>query len=87
MEKSNWGEACSSQNGGITEEEYSSETPVRAYQTAWYYNPETHNLNEYTRVFYLGMWRVWVRRGGVQGLGGETGGKETTGGTQAQMGG
>jgi len=25
------------------------------------------------------MWRVWVRRGGVQGLGGETGGKETTG--------
>ena len=26
------------------------------------------------------MWRVWVRRGGVYGLGGETGGKETTGG-------
>ena len=25
------------------------------------------------------MWRVWVRRGGEQGLGGETGGKETTG--------
>jgi len=24
------------------------------------------------------MWRVWVRRGGVEGLGGETGGKETT---------
>ena len=24
------------------------------------------------------MWHVWVRRGGVQGLGGETGGKETT---------
>jgi len=28
-----------------------------------------------------GMWHVWVRRGGVYGLGGETGGKETTGGT------
>jgi len=26
----------------------------------------------------LGMWRVWVRRGGVYGLDGETGGKETT---------
>ena len=26
------------------------------------------------------MWHVWVRRGGVYGLGGETGGKETTGG-------
>jgi len=25
------------------------------------------------------MWRVWVRRGGVQVLVGETGGKETTG--------
>ena len=25
------------------------------------------------------MWRVWVRRGGVQGLGGETGGKEPLG--------
>jgi len=23
------------------------------------------------------MWHVWVRRGGVWGLGGETGGKET----------
>ena len=22
------------------------------------------------------MWRVWLRRGGVKGLGGETGGKE-----------
>ena len=22
------------------------------------------------------MWRIWVRRGGVKGLGGETGGKE-----------
>jgi len=29
----------------------------------------------------LGMWRVWVRREGVQGLAGETGGKETTGET------
>ena len=29
----------------------------------------------------LGMWRVWVRRGGVYGLGGETGGKEITGET------
>jgi len=28
------------------------------------------------------MWRVWVRRGGVEGLGGETGGKETTGETR-----
>jgi len=28
------------------------------------------------------MWRVWVRRGGIQGLGGETGGKETTGETR-----
>jgi len=27
------------------------------------------------------MWGGWVRRGGVQGLGGETGGKETTGET------
>jgi len=27
----------------------------------------------------LGMWRVWGRRRGVYGLGGETGGKETTG--------
>ena len=27
------------------------------------------------------MWDVWVRRGGVKGLGGETGGKETTGET------
>ena len=26
------------------------------------------------------MWCVWVRRGGVQGLGGENGKKETTGG-------
>ena len=25
------------------------------------------------------MWRVWVRRGGVYGLGGETGRKETNG--------
>jgi len=25
------------------------------------------------------LWRVWVRRGGVQGLGGETGGKEPLG--------
>ena len=25
------------------------------------------------------MWRVWVRRGGVQGPGGETGGKEPLG--------
>ena len=25
------------------------------------------------------MWRVWVRRGGVQGLGGETEGKEPLG--------
>ena len=25
------------------------------------------------------MWRVWVRRGGVWGLGGETGGKEPLG--------
>ena len=25
------------------------------------------------------MWRVWVRGGGVQGLGGETGGKEPLG--------
>ena len=33
------------------------------------------------------MWRVCVRRGGVQGLGEETGGKETTGETQTQMGG
>ena len=29
----------------------------------------------------LGMWRVWVRRGGVYDLAGETGGKETTGET------
>jgi len=29
----------------------------------------------------LGMWYVWVRRGGVYGLAGETGGKETTGET------
>ena len=28
------------------------------------------------------MWRVWVRRGSVYGLGGETGGKETTGETR-----
>jgi len=33
------------------------------------------------------MWRVWVRRGGVEGLVGETGGKETTGETYASMGG
>ena len=32
-------------------------------------------------MYGLGMWRVWVRRGGVQGLGGETGRKETTGET------
>jgi len=25
------------------------------------------------------MWRVWVRRGGVKGLGGETGGKRPLG--------
>jgi len=25
------------------------------------------------------MWRVWVRRGGVEGLGGETGGKRPLG--------
>jgi len=25
------------------------------------------------------MWRVWVRRGGVQGVGGENGGKEPLG--------
>jgi hypothetical protein len=30
------------------------------------------------------MWGVWVRRGGVQGLGGETGGKETTGETRCR---
>ena len=29
----------------------------------------------------LGMWHVWARRGGVWGLGGETGGKEPTGET------
>ena len=29
------------------------------------------------------MWRVSVRRGGVLGLGEETGGKETTGKTKA----
>ena len=23
----------------------------------------------------MGMWRIWLRRGGVQGLGGETGGE------------
>ena len=28
------------------------------------------------------MWRVWVRRRGVEGLAGETGGKETTGETR-----
>jgi len=28
------------------------------------------------------MWRVWLRRGGIQGLGGETRGKETTGETR-----
>ena len=33
------------------------------------------------RVDGLGMWHVWVRRGGVKGVGGETGGKETTGET------
>ena len=33
------------------------------------------------------MWRVWERRGGAQGLAGETGGKETTWETKAQMGG
>ena len=27
----------------------------------------------------LGMWRIWVRRGGCIGLGGETGGKEPLG--------
>jgi len=32
-------------------------------------------------VHGLGMWRLWVRRGGVLCLGGETGGKETTGET------
>ena len=29
----------------------------------------------------LGMWRVWERRGDAWGVGGETGGKETTGET------
>ena len=28
------------------------------------------------------MWRVWARRGGVWGLGGEIGGKEITGETK-----
>ena len=31
------------------------------------------------------MWRVWVRRGGVYGVGGETGGKETTGGSRRRL--
>ena len=33
------------------------------------------------------MWRVWGRGEAVQGFGEETRGKETTGETQAQMGG
>jgi len=35
----------------------------------------------YIYIYGLGMCHVWVRRGGVWGLGGETGGNETTGET------
>ena len=35
----------------------------------------------HTALAGLDMWHVWDRRGGVKGLGGETGGKETTGET------
>jgi hypothetical protein len=48
MEESNWGGAFPTWNGGTTEEEYSSETSAKAYQTALYYNPEIHNLNQHT---------------------------------------
>jgi len=32
-------------------------------------------------MFVIKKWGVWVRSGGVKGLGGETGGKETNGET------
>ena len=46
-----------------------------------YSSPNIVRVIKSRRMRWLGMWRVWVRRGGVQGLGGETGGKETSGET------
>ena len=47
------------------------------------------HIQSNTTIFHLVVQCecVWVRRGGVQGFVGETEGKETTGETQAQMGG
>ena len=38
-------------------------------------------LCKMTLFYLMVLWRVWVRRGGVWGLGGETGGEETSGET------
>ena len=46
-----------------------------------YSSPNIVRVMKSRRMRGLGMWHVWVRRGCVQGLGGETGGKETTGET------
>ena len=48
-----------------------------------YSSPKIVRVIKLRRMRWLGMWRVWVRRGAVYGLGGETRGKETTGETKA----
>ena len=46
-----------------------------------YSSPNNVRVIKSRKMGWLGMWRVWVRRGGVSGLGGETGVKEPTGET------
>ena len=46
-----------------------------------YSSPNNVRVIKWRRISWAGMWRVRLRRGGVLGLGGETGGKETTGET------
>ena len=45
------------------------------------FGPRKEEVTGEWRRLHMGMWRVWMRRGGVWGLGGESGGKETTGET------
>jgi len=44
-----------------------------------YSSPNNVRVIKSRKMRWLGMWRVWVRRGVVSGLGGETGGKEPLG--------